>query len=105
MAFFVFAISPQRGRVGLFREGMTPVVRSSSRPWWERLPQRNVFFLRSSRHNMDPILSFVFEFDQASDEEYFFAYSPPYTDSDLQRDLDRLEQVRSTLSRNPKRRY
>ena len=34
-----------------YREGMSPVVCSSSQPGWERMPLGHVFYYRSPRHN------------------------------------------------------
>ena len=74
----------------LFREGMSPVVSSSSRRKWERIPSRNVFYYKCPRHNGNYVMSFLFAFDKEHDK-YCFAYSFPYTYSDLQtylKDLD-----------------
>jgi cytosolic carboxypeptidase protein 6 len=57
----------------LYRDGMTPLVRSTSRPHWQRLPSRNTFYYRCPRHKMNYVLSFVFEFD-VEDDVYYFAY-------------------------------
>eukprot|EP00698_Gefionella_okellyi_P002295 TRINITY_DN12107_c0_g1_i1.p1 TRINITY_DN12107_c0_g1~~TRINITY_DN12107_c0_g1_i1.p1 ORF type:complete len:435 (-),score=66.82 TRINITY_DN12107_c0_g1_i1:93-1397(-) len=70
----------------LYREGMSPLVRSSSRKDWERMPSRQVFYYRSPRHKKNYILSFLFTFDR-EDDTYFFAYSYPFTYTDLQRQL------------------
>ena len=35
----------------LFRDGMAPVVSSSRRPFWERMPQAAVYYYRSPRHD------------------------------------------------------
>jgi hypothetical protein len=65
---------------------MTPIVRSTSRPSWQRLPPKSVFYYRSSKHRNAYVLSFVFVFDEA-DDEYEFAYTYPYTYTRLQRQL------------------
>ena len=57
----------------LFRDGMAPVVSSSRRPFWERMPQAAVYFYRSPRHDKQYVLSFPFCFERA-DETYYFAY-------------------------------
>lgn len=57
----------------LYRDGMTPLVRSTSRPHWQRLPSRSTFYYRCPRHKMNYVLSFVFEFDM-EDDVYYFAY-------------------------------
>jgi hypothetical protein len=73
----------------LYRDGMTPVVRSTSRSQWERLPERHVYYYRSPRHEGSYVLSFAFLFDKA--ETYYFAYCFPYTYLALQRELHRLD--------------
>ena len=74
----------------LFREGMAPVVCSSGRPYWERLPPTAAYYYRSPRHDRQYVLSFPFCFERA-DETYYFAYCFPYTYSYLQRFLFALE--------------
>ncbi|GIQ84675.1 hypothetical protein KIPB_006216, partial [Kipferlia bialata] len=77
-----------------FSVGMTPIVRSSSKPKWEKIPTDQCFNYSSSRHRSQtsrPILSIVFRFDKKEDE-YFFAFTYPYTHSMLQRYLSRLMQ-------------
>jgi hypothetical protein len=68
----------------MFREGMTPVVRSTSRPQWERLPERFVHYYRSPRHERNYVVTWAFQFDSDRDE-YEFAYCYPYTYTRLQR--------------------
>ena len=60
----------------LFRDGMAPVVSSSRRPFWERMPQSSVYYYRSPRHDRQYVLSFPFCFEKP-DETYYFAYSYP----------------------------
>ena len=74
----------------LFREGMAPVVCSTGRPYWERMPANSIYYYRSPRHERQYVLSFPFCFERA-DETYFFAYCFPYTYSYLQRFLFALE--------------
>jgi murein tripeptide amidase MpaA len=76
----------------LYREGMSPMVRSSTRPTWQRVPERNVFYYRCPKHKNNYVLSFLFEFDK-EDDVYFFAYSFPYTYTDLQKYLYGLDQL------------
>ncbi|CAG9462644.1 unnamed protein product [Pedinophyceae sp. YPF-701] len=85
--FSIVNFSKQRS---LYRDCMTPLVRSTSRPRWERISSRNVFYYRSPAHRNAYILSFVFLFDN-EDDHYEFAYSFPYTPSRLQRHLGLLE--------------
>ena len=49
----------------LFREGMAPVVCTSTRPHWERLPPKSVYYYRSPRHDRQYVLSFPFCFERA----------------------------------------
>jgi hypothetical protein len=74
----------------LYRDGMTPLVRSTSRPHWQRLPSRNTFYYKCPRYKMNYVLSFVFEFD-LEDDVYYFAYCYPYTYTDLQRYLHSID--------------
>lgn len=88
---------------------MTPIVRSTSRPAWQRLPPKSVFYYRSSKHKNGYVLSFVFVFDQA-DDEYEFAYTYPYTYTHLQRQLASYDRMalpfcrRELLCRTPQMR-
>lgn len=52
----------------------TPLkVWSTSRPWWERIPPRHVFYYRSVKHSNAYVLSWFFVFEK-EDETYSFAY-------------------------------
>ena len=62
----------------LYREGMSPVMRSTTRPYWERIPPRSCYYYRSPRHKKAYVLSVLVAFDIA-DDVYQFAYSFPYT--------------------------
>ncbi|XP_032453124.1 cytosolic carboxypeptidase 6 isoform X1 [Nasonia vitripennis] len=62
----------------LFRDGMTPLVRSTSRPKWQRLPLKQVFYYKSAQHQDHYVLSFAFAFDR-EDELYQFALTYPYS--------------------------
>ena len=42
-------VNLSKGR-SLFRDGLTPVVKSTSRPRWQRMPTRHVFYYRSPIH-------------------------------------------------------
>uniref|UniRef100_H2YNR8 Cytosolic carboxypeptidase 6 n=1 Tax=Ciona savignyi TaxID=51511 RepID=H2YNR8_CIOSA len=76
----------------LYREGMSPVVKSTSRPKWQRLPSKSVYYYRCPDHRKNYVMSFAFCFDRADDHEvYHFSYSFPYTYSRLQAYLDRIE--------------
>lgn len=73
----------------LYRLGMTPLVKSSSRPYWERLPERQCFYYRM-KNSKNYALSFLFEFDREEDD-YHFSYCYPYTYTDLQKFLFNIE--------------
>eukprot|EP00126_Sphaerothecum_destruens_P011786 Sdes_comp20961_c0_seq1m18721 len=88
----VFNIINYSKSKSLFREGMSPVVSSSSRPKWERIPSRHVYYYRCPRHHQKYIMSFLFAFDCEADK-YCFAYSFPYSYSDLQRYLEKMEKL------------
>ncbi|CAH8497848.1 unnamed protein product [Dicrocoelium dendriticum] len=74
----------------LYREGMSPLVRSSSRPNWIRIPNKNVFYYRCPEHKKYYVMSFAFCFDR-EDDVYQFCYCYPYTYARLQAYLDELE--------------
>ncbi|XP_059468495.1 cytosolic carboxypeptidase 6 [Neocloeon triangulifer] len=74
----------------LFREGMTPIVRSTSRPKWQRMSSKHVYYYRSPEHHNHFILSFAFGFDREEDV-YQFALSFPYSYSRCQAHADALE--------------
>ncbi|KAJ8679497.1 hypothetical protein QAD02_015284 [Eretmocerus hayati] len=73
----------------LFREGMTPLVRSTSRLKWQRLPVKQVFYYKSAQHQNHYVLSFAFSFDR-EDELYQFALTYPYSYSRHLGHLDNL---------------
>mgnify|MGYP006960691762 CR=1 FL=1 len=50
-----------------YRDGMTPLVRSRTRPSWQRIPTNNVLYYRIPKRK-GYILSFFFKFDRADDE-------------------------------------
>ncbi|KAG7487787.1 hypothetical protein MATL_G00027180 [Megalops atlanticus] len=74
----------------LYRDGMSPVVKSTSRPKWQRLPAKNVYYYRCPDHRRNYVMSYAFCFDR-EDDVYQFAYCYPYTYSRLQHYLDSLE--------------
>ena len=67
---------------------------TKSRPTWERLPSKSVFYYRSPNQGNSYVMSFLYTFEGKSSEETFFAYCFPYTYTDLQRYLYRLERKR-----------
>ncbi|XP_043986164.1 cytosolic carboxypeptidase 6 isoform X1 [Gambusia affinis] len=74
----------------LYRDGMSPVVKSTSRPKWQRLPPKNVYYYRCPDHRRNYVMSFAFCFDR-EDDIYQFAYCYPYTYTRLQHYLASLE--------------
>ena len=62
----------------LFADGLTPVVKSTSRPRWQRMQRQFVFYYRSPIHSDHFVLSFAFSFDR-EDERYSFALAQPYS--------------------------
>eukprot|EP01060_Flectonema_neradi_P010863 TRINITY_DN1793_c0_g5_i1.p1 TRINITY_DN1793_c0_g5~~TRINITY_DN1793_c0_g5_i1.p1 ORF type:complete len:444 (+),score=24.06 TRINITY_DN1793_c0_g5_i1:42-1373(+) len=74
----------------LYRIGMTPLVCSTSRPKWERVPQKQVFYYRSPRFKKNYVLSMAFNFDR-DDDTYYFAYCYPYSFTFLQKFLSHVE--------------
>ena len=74
----------------LYRDGMAPCFRTSFSPKWERLPSKGVYYYRCPAHGHSYIMSFVYVFER-SDAEYYFSYCFPYTYTELQRYLYRIE--------------
>ncbi|KAM8930561.1 cytosolic carboxypeptidase 6 [Pelodytes ibericus] len=74
----------------LYRDGMSPVVKSTSRPKWQRLPAKNVYYYRCPDHRKNYVMSFAFCFDREEDV-YQFAYCYPYTYTRLQHYLENLD--------------
>ncbi|XP_061488917.1 BEN domain-containing protein 5 isoform X4 [Rhineura floridana] len=69
---------------------MSPTVKSTSRPKWQRLPPKNVYYYRCPDHRKNYVMSFAFCFDR-EDDIYQFAYCYPYTYTRLQHYLDNLQ--------------
>lgn len=82
----------------LFNTYLTPLVKSSSRPKWQKMSKENVFYYRSVVHQNHYILSFSFTFDREEDI-YQFAISFPYSYSKLQSYLHCIE---TKHQQNPK---
>ncbi|XP_022820628.1 cytosolic carboxypeptidase 6-like [Spodoptera litura] len=70
----------------LFDSDMTPLVRSTSRPKWQRIPRRLIFYHRSLVHRGRKILSIAFAFDREEDV-YQFSAAASYSYSRLQKHL------------------
>eukprot|EP01064_Diplonema_japonicum_P004099 TRINITY_DN12699_c0_g2_i1.p1 TRINITY_DN12699_c0_g2~~TRINITY_DN12699_c0_g2_i1.p1 ORF type:complete len:444 (+),score=47.21 TRINITY_DN12699_c0_g2_i1:36-1334(+) len=73
----------------LYRLGMTPLVRSTTKPKWERVPQKQCFYYKSPRLKKNYVLSFAFQFDR--EDTYYFAYCFPFTFTFLQKFLAHVE--------------
>ncbi|XP_068082108.1 cytosolic carboxypeptidase 6 [Anabrus simplex] len=86
----IFNIVNMSKSKNLFRDGMTPLVKSTSRPKWQRMPNKHVFYYRSPEHRNHYVLSFAFGFDR-EDDVYQFAFSYPYSYSRCQAHLDLLQ--------------
>ena len=78
----------------LFRIGMTPVVKSTSRPRWQRIRTNQVYYYVSPEHDEQMVLSIAFSFDREN-EIYSFALTYPYSYSRLVCILKRLSKRRS----------
>ena len=76
----------------LYREGMSPLVKSTSRSKWQHIPAKNVFYYKSPEHHKNYLMSFAFAFDKETDV-YQFAYSYPYTYNRLQNYLSDIENL------------
>ncbi|KAM4722111.1 BEN domain-containing protein 5 isoform 1-T1 [Rhinophrynus dorsalis] len=74
----------------LYRDGMAPIVKSTSRPKWQRLPAKYVYYYRCPDHHKNYVMSFAFCFDR-EDDVYQFAYCYPYTYTRLQHYLENLD--------------
>ncbi|XP_072788589.1 BEN domain-containing protein 5 isoform X2 [Taeniopygia guttata] len=74
----------------LYRDGMAPMVKSTSRSKWQRIPSKNVYYYRCPDHRKNYVMSFAFCFDR-EDDTYQFAYCYPYTYTRLQHYLDNLQ--------------
>lgn len=74
----------------LYRDGMSPLVKSTSRQKWARIPAKHVYYYRCPDHRKNYVMSFSFCFDR-EDDVYQFAYCYPYSYTRLQNYLDNLE--------------
>ena len=87
----IFNIVNMNKSNNLFNQGMTPLVKSTSRPKWQRLLKEHCFYYKSSIHQNHHVLSFAFIFDR-EDDIYQFALTYPYSYNRLQAHLSVLEQ-------------
>ncbi|KAL6630895.1 hypothetical protein U3516DRAFT_534072, partial [Neocallimastix sp. 'constans'] len=83
-------VNLSKTKMTLYQQGATPVVKSDKRPEWVRLPKDTVFLHRSLRHKRNYILSITFCFDDPNDT-YYFAFAFPYTYTQLQDYLKKIE--------------
>lgn len=113
--WFNFTVSNQRtgqcvifnfvnlsGATSLLSEGLTPVVRSRSKPNWIHLDPNQVFYYRSKNHSNCYVLSIAFKFGKLHDDEYQFALFFPYTISTL---INFLSRWQIELKRRQKRKF
>eukprot|EP00744_Colponema_vietnamica_P039143 GILI01074865.1.p1 GENE.GILI01074865.1~~GILI01074865.1.p1 ORF type:complete len:132 (-),score=11.45 GILI01074865.1:15-410(-) len=63
-------VNPSKTK-SLYRDGMSPVVRSTSRPMWQRIPSKHTFYYHCPRNNFNYVMSFMFAFDRDDDVYYF----------------------------------
>lgn len=83
LPYIFHILSFSKGRT-TFATEQTPLVRSTSRNRWERVPRSSCFYYVSGKHRCytaNALLSVLFQFDR--DEDYFFAFSYPFTYSML----------------------
>ncbi|XP_072401658.1 cytosolic carboxypeptidase 6-like [Diabrotica undecimpunctata] len=97
--FNIVNISKERN---LFMENMTPLVKSATRPQWQRIPKQYVFYHKSALHHGHYVLSFSFGFDK-EDDVFQFCLAPPYSYTKLQTFLNILEKKAAYLTENFKR--
>ncbi|EEB10781.1 conserved hypothetical protein [Pediculus humanus corporis] len=87
----IFNIVNFSKRKSLFELGMTPIIKSSSRPKWQRIPKKYIYYYKSPDHNGQTVLSICHGFDKEEDI-YQFAYSFPFSYSKCQAHLKQIEQ-------------
>ncbi|XP_025404712.1 cytosolic carboxypeptidase 6 isoform X2 [Sipha flava] len=86
----IFNIVNISNKNNLFKNGMTPIVRSTSRNAWYRIPIYRVHYHRSVYHDNKYVLSILFSFDK-DDDSYQFSYSYPYSYTRFQNYLSLIE--------------
>ncbi|ESU36587.1 Zinc-binding carboxypeptidase [Giardia duodenalis] len=84
-----------------FQTEQTPLVRSTSRTKWEHIPKSLCWYgnvvPRHKLKTQSRVLSFLFQFDK--DENYFFAFTYPYTYSMLTKFLARIKDHRLSYTK------
>lgn len=73
----------------LFNRGMTPIVKSTSKQKWQRIPRKQVYYYKSPQHQNHHVLSFSFNFDR-EDDVYQFSLTYPYSYTRYMGHLDNL---------------
>ncbi|XP_061707572.1 cytosolic carboxypeptidase 6-like [Cydia pomonella] len=81
----------------LYNGEMTPLIRSTSRPKWQRIPRRFIFYHKSPVHRGRRVLSLAFGFDREEDV-YHFTAAVPYSYSRLQKYLTLWEKRAQTFA-------
>ncbi|XP_066588987.1 cytosolic carboxypeptidase 6 [Prorops nasuta] len=95
----VFNIVNISKSANLFRNGMTPLVKSSSKPKWQRIPNDQVFYYASPQHQKNHyVLSFSFAFDREEDV-YQFCLTYPYSYTRYQGHLDNFSSTKFKYTR------
>ncbi|CAH0405012.1 unnamed protein product [Chilo suppressalis] len=82
----IFNIVNLGKEITLYNSDMTPLVRSTSRQKWQRIPRRLIFYHKSLAHRGRKILSIAFAFDREEDV-YHFTAATPYSYSRCQKHL------------------
>ena len=73
-------------------EGFTPVIRSKTKPMWIRMPNENINWFKCNKHKNNCFtISIAFE---TNNDEYYIAYSYPYTYTYLQKFLIEIENLK-----------
>ncbi|KAL0241032.1 hypothetical protein GEMRC1_006268 [Eukaryota sp. GEM-RC1] len=81
-----------------YRQGQTPLVRTSTM-FWSKVHPKNLFYYRCPQHDNTYVMSFLYKFSTTTVHQ--FAYSFPYTYSQLQLLLFSLMKLPSpTMSRS-----
>ncbi|XP_045026348.1 cytosolic carboxypeptidase 6 isoform X2 [Daphnia magna] len=80
----------------LLSAGLTPLIKSITRPHWERMPTTQVFYHQSPHHGNRYILSLALNFD-VEEDVYQLALTYPYSFSRLQFYLDLVDEHFSSI--------
>lgn len=77
---------------------MTPIVKSTSKQKWQRIPRKQVYYYKSPQHQNHYVLGFSFNFDR-EDDVYQFSLTYPYSYTRYQGHLDNLCTKLTTIKR------